>query len=212
MKVESKSEEFSSQGKSFFRLIFLWISQPFAHQLYKQRTAIGAKVWTGGCFFSSAWADECVLCSLWWLFHEDVKSLHRKPSTYSGLCVNYISIKLEEKKTEYLSFPKVEEMDKMRCISTLTALATSFTLWLDLQKSNWIINHMWLHLMPVLTRVWGIWQSYCWCHNKWAKFFEKPFESTPQEIFKCPYALLWELFKKTYRGYRAKKGKGWLKP
>ena len=33
--------------------------------------------------------------------------------------------------------------------------------------------------------------TYSWCHNKLAEFFEKPFESTPQEIFNCPYALLW---------------------
>lgn len=105
-KLESKPEEVSSQEKSFFRLIFFCISQPFAHQLYKQRTATGAKVWTGGCFFNFAWADKCVLCSLWWLFHEEIKSLHRKPLTYSGLCVNYISIKLEEKKNRIPFFPK----------------------------------------------------------------------------------------------------------
>ena len=33
--------------------------------------------------------------------------------------------------------------------------------------------------------------TYCWCHNKLAKLFEKPFESTPPEIFKCPQVLLW---------------------
>ena len=33
--------------------------------------------------------------------------------------------------------------------------------------------------------------TYCWCHNKLAKLFKKPFESTPPEIFKCAQALLW---------------------